>query len=142
MSKALPVVAAAALVIPATRKLSDGDWRRELGTSYRIGDQNVGEAFFVLVGVLELALAALILWPKTRIPAGLAMGGFFVGALVFNLGLRLDQELLPDDRSTLSTLIPLDVSHLLIGIAVAALWRTTGRPSHLLVAPRSGSGQA
>lgn len=132
-SRALPIVAAAALLFPAGRKLTDGSWRDELGTTYQLGDRSVGPGFFVLIGVLELAMAGLILWPKTRVPAGLAMAGFFVGALVFNLGLRIDQDLLPDDRPTLATLVPLDVSHLLIGLGVAALWRSTGQPTHLWV---------
>lgn len=138
-SKALPVVAAAALLYPASRKLADGAWREELGTTYKLGDQSFGEGFFIMVGVLEVAMAGLILWPKTRVPAGLAMAGFFVGALVFNLGLRVDQALLPDDRPTLSTLLPLDISHLLIGLAVAALWRSFGLPDHVWVAGRSDS---
>ncbi len=135
-SKALPLVAAAALLYPGIRKLADGAWREELNTTYRLGDQGFGEWFFVLVGVLEISMAALILWPKTRVPAGLAMASFFVGALVFNLGLRVDQDLLPEGRPTLGTLIPLDISHLLIGLAVALLWRNQGKPTDLLVAHR------
>lgn len=130
LSKTLPFVAAAALVYPASRKLADGDWRKELNTTYQLGDSSFGAGFFVLVGLLELTLACLILWPKTRVPAGLAMAGFFVGALVFNLGLRVDQELLPDDRPGLGTLIPLDISHLLIGLAVAALSWNRPESSH------------
>lgn len=122
ISKTLPFVAAAALLYPATRKLADSDWREELNTTYQLGDSSFGAGFFVLVGLIELALAGLILWRRTRVPAGLAMAGFFVGALVFNLGLRVDQKLLPDDRPGLGALIALDISHLLIGLAVAALW--------------------
>ncbi len=139
ISKTLPFVSAAALLYPATRKLADASWREELTTTYQLGDQNFGAWFFVMVGLLEVALAGLILWPKTRVPAGLAMAGFFVGALVFNLGLRVDQDLLPADRPTLSTLIPLDISHLLIGLAVAFLWRSAGKPNHLWVDRRSSS---
>ncbi len=62
------------------------------------------------------------------------MAGFFVGALVFNLGLRVDQDVLPPDRPTLSTLIPLDISHLLLGLAVALLWRSAGRRTDFWVA--------
>jgi hypothetical protein len=137
LSKALPVVAAAALLYPASRKLADADWREELTSTYQLGDQSFGGWFFVMVGLLELAMAGLILWPKTRIPAGLAMAGFFVGALVFNLFLRVDQDMLPADRPTLSTLIPLDTSHLLIGLAVAWLWRSAGNPTDLLVDRRA-----
>lgn len=133
VSNALPVVAAAALTYPALRKLSDSAWRSELNTTYEVAGQNLGAVFFLLVGLLEASMAVLILWPKTRVPAGLAMAGFFVGALVFNLGFRVDQSLLPEDRPGLSTLIPLDVSHLLIGLGVALLWRTAGQPSHLWV---------
>lgn len=133
LARALPLVAAAALLYPATRKLADEAWRRELATTYQLGERSFGEGFFVLVGALELAMAGLILWPKTRIPAGLAMAGFFVGALAFNLGLRVDQDLLPSDRPTLATLVPLDISHLLIGLTVALLWRSAGQPGHLWV---------
>ena len=133
ISKALPIVAAAALLYPGVRKLADAVWRDELTTTYQLGDQNFGGWFFVLVGLIEVVMAGLILWTKTRVPAGLAMAGFFVGALVFNLGLRVDQDLLPADQPTLSTLIPLDISHLLIGVAVAWLWRSEGRPTHLWV---------
>lgn len=122
LSRTLPFLAAVALLIPASRKLTGGDWRDELGMTYRFGDQDFGATFFVLVGLIEAALAVLILWPKTRIPAGLAMAGFFVGALVFNLGFRVEQSALPEGRSTLAQLIPLDISHLLLGLAVAALW--------------------
>ena len=139
MSKTLPFVAAAALLYPGTRKLVDAAWREELTTTYQLGGQNFGEWFFVMVGLIEVAMAGLIVWPKTRVPAGLAMAGFFVGALVFNLGLRVDQNLLPADRPTLSTLIPLDISHLLIGLAVALLWRSAGEPTHLWVDRRSSS---
>ncbi len=132
-SKTLPIVAAAALLFPATRKLAEADWRDELTTTYQLGDQNFGTWFFVAVGLIELALAAFILWPTTRVPAGLAMAGFFVGALVFNLFLRVDQDLLPADRPTLGTLIPLDISHLLIGLAVAWLWRSAGKPTDMWV---------
>lgn len=141
ISKALPLLAAAALLYPGTRKLADAAWRDELTTTYQLGDQNFGGWFFVLVGLLEVAMAGLILWPKTRVPAGLAMAGFFIGALVFNLGLRVDQDLLPADRSTLGTLIPLDISHLLIGLAVAFLWRSAGKPTDLWV-DRQTSSQA
>ncbi len=134
ISKTLPLLAAVALMYPGTRKLVDATWREELTTTYQLGDQSFGGWFFVLVGLLELAMAGLILWPKTRVPAGLAMAGFFVGALVFNLGFRVDQDLLPADRPTLSTLIPLDISHLLIGLAVAWLWRSAGKPSDFWVA--------
>ncbi len=134
ISKTLPFVAAAALLFPGFRKLADASWREELTTTYLLGDQSFGGWFFVLVGLLEIAMAALILWPKTRIPAGLAMAGFFVGALVFNLGFRVDQDLLPADRPTLGTLIPLDISHLLIGLAVAGLWRSAGKSTDLWVA--------
>lgn len=139
ISKTLPLVAAVALLYPGTRKLADATWRQELTTTYQLGDQNFGGWFFVMVGLLEVGMAGLILWPKTRIPAGLAMAGFFVGALVFNLGLRVDQDLLPADRPTLSTLIPLDISHLLMGLAVALLWRGAGEPTHLWVDRRSSS---
>lgn len=129
VSKAVPFVAAAALLFPGTRKLANADWREELNATYLSGNQSFGEGFYVFVGVLEIAMAVLILWPKTRVPAGLAMAGFFVGALVFNLSFRVDQSLLPDGRQGLSTLIPLDISHLLIGLAVAALWRRSGQPN-------------
>ncbi|MFK7918777.1 MAG: hypothetical protein AB8G14_11900 [Ilumatobacter sp.] len=135
-SKALPVVAGVALIIPASRKVFGADWRDELGASYQLGERDVGSAFFLLVGLLEFVLAAAILWPRTRVPAGLAMGGFFVGALFFNLVLRVDQDVLPDDRSTLGQLIPLDLIHLALGVAVAWLWRTSGKPEHLFVAER------
>ncbi len=135
VSKALPIVAAAALLFPASRKLTDAAWREELSTTYQLGGQGFGEWFFVLVGLLEAVMAGLVLWPKTRIPAGLAMAGFFVGALVFNLGLRVDQDLLPADRPGLGTLIPLDVSHLVLGLAIAWLWRSAGKPTDLLVDP-------
>lgn len=141
VSKALPFVAAAALLYPASRKLLDGAWREELTATYQLGDQGFGEWFFVLVGLLEAAMAGFILWPKTRIPAGLAMAGFFVGALVFNLGLRVDQDMLPPDRPTLSFLVALDVSHLLLGLAVAWLWRSVGQPTQLRV-DRGGSQRA
>ena len=139
ISKALPIVAGAALLYPGIRKLADAGWRNELTTTYQLGDQNFGGWFFVLVGLIELVMAGLILWPKTRVPAGLAMAGFFVGALVFNLGLRVDQDLLPTDQPTLSTLIPLDIAHLLIGLAVAWLWRSEGKPTHLWVDRQSSS---
>lgn len=129
ISKTLPFVAAAALVYPGIRKPATSGWREELNATYQSGNQTFGEGFFLLVGVLEIAMAGLILWPKTRGPAGLAMAGFFVGALVFNLGFRVEQELLPEGRPTLSTLVPLDISHLLIGLAVAALWRRSDHPS-------------
>lgn len=133
VSKALPFVAAAALLYPASRKLIDAAWREELSATYQLGGQGFGEWFFALVGLLEATMAGLILWPKTRVPAGLAMAGFFVGALVFNIGLRVDQDLLPADRPGLGTLVPLDVSHLLLGLAVAWLWRSGGQPTQLLV---------
>lgn len=133
IAKTLPFVAAALLLFPAGRKLADGAWREELNTTYLLSNQSFGEWFFALIGVIEATMAVLILWPKTRVPAALAMAGFFVGALVFNLGLRVDQEVLPEDRPTLSTLVPLDISHLLIGLAVALLWRKYGRPGDLLV---------
>ncbi len=139
LAKALPFVAAAALLFPASRKLFDGAWREELGMTYELGGQGFGAWFFVLVGLLEAAMAGLILWPRTRVPAGLAMAGFFVGALVFNLGFRVDQDLLPADRPTLSALIPLDVSHLLLGLAIAFLWRSAGQPPQLLVDRRVAS---
>ena len=129
LSRSLPFLAAAALMFPASRKLSDGAWRAELNVTYLLGDQSFGEWFFLALGILELAMAALILWPKTRFLGGLAMAGFFVGALAFNLGLRVDQSSLPEGRPTLSTLIPLDISHLLIGLAVAALWRNNRQES-------------
>ncbi len=138
LPRALPFLAAAALLFPAARKLGDSGWRDELNETYQLGSQSFGASFFLMVGLLELVMAGLILWPKTRVPAGIAMAGFFVGALVFNLGLRVDQDLLPEGRPGLSTLIPLDVSHLLIGIAVAALWRSAGQPTHLLVDRSSG----
>ncbi len=139
LSKTLPFVAAAALLFPGIRKLADAGWRDELTTTYQLGDLNFGGWFFVMVGLIELAMAGLILWPKTRVPAGLAMAGFFVGALVFNLGLRVDQDLLPADRPTLGTLIPLDTSHLLIGLAVAWLWRSAGKTTDLWVNRRPSS---
>ncbi len=139
VSKALPFVAAAALLYPGIRKLADASWREELTITYQLGDQSFGAWFFVLVGLIELAMAGLILWPKTRVPAGLAMAGFFVGALVFNLGLRVDQDVLPADRPTLGALIPLDIAHLLIGLAVAWLWRSAGRPTDLWVDGRPSS---
>lgn len=133
IAKTLPLVAAAALLYPASRKLIDDGWRGELSASYQLGGQGFGAWFFALVGLLEVAMAGLILWPRTRVPAGLTMAGFFVGALVFNLALRVDQDLLPADRPGLSTLVPLDISHLLLGLAVAWSWRSTGRPTDLLV---------
>lgn len=139
ISKILPFVAAAALLYPGIRKLVDDSWREELTTTYQLGEQNFGGWFFVMVGLIEIAMAGLILWPRTRVPAGLAMAGFFAGALMFNLILRVDQDVLPADRPTLSTLIPLDISHLLIGLAVALLWRSTGGATHLLVDRHSRS---
>ncbi len=133
VAKTLPVLAAAALLFPSSRKLFDSAWREELGSTYQLAGQDFGALFFVAVGLLEAAMAVLILWPKTRVPAGLAMAGFFVGALVFNLGLRVDHDVLPADSPTLSTLIPLDVSHILLGLAVAWLWRSVGQPTHLWV---------
>lgn len=127
VSKTIPFVAAAALLYPGTRKLTNTGWREELNATYLSGNQSFGEGFYLFVGVLEITMAGLILWPKTRVKAGLAMAGFFVGALVFNLGFRVDQSLLPEGRQGLSTLIPLDISHLLIGLAVAALWRRSGQ---------------
>lgn len=127
LTKALPVLAAAALLIPAGRKLLDGSWRDQLGASYQLGDRDIGGNFFILVGLLELVLAVAILWPKTRVPAAFAMVGFFVGVLFFNLVLRLDQELLPSDQLNLSTLIPFDMVHLLLGLAVALLSQRSQR---------------
>ena len=139
ISKTLPFLAAAALVYPGARKLVDGTWREQLTTTYQLGDQNFGGWFFVMVGLIELVMAGLILWPKTRVPAGLTMAGFFVGALVFNLGLRVEQDLLPADRPTLGALIPLDISHLVIGLAVAWLWRSAGKPTDLWVDRQTSS---
>ncbi len=126
-SKTLPFVAAAALLYPGARKVLDGSWRDELGTTYQLGDRDFGGTFFLLVGLLELIMAAAIVWPRTRVPAGFVMAGFFVGALISNLGFRVDQALLPSDRPGLSTLIPLDLSHLFLGLAIALLWQAHNR---------------
>ncbi|MFK8023274.1 MAG: hypothetical protein AB8G26_04850 [Ilumatobacter sp.] len=122
-AKALPIVATIALLIPAGRKLLNASWRETLGASYRFADRDVGANFFLLVGLLELAIAAAILWPRIRVAGGFVMAGFFVGALFFNLVLRLDQDQLSADQASLSTLIPLDTSHFILGLAVALLWR-------------------
>lgn len=140
LSKTLPFVAAVALLYPGIRKVFNGSWREELGATYQLGGRDFGPEFFLVIGLVELTMIVFILWPKTRVPAGLAMAGFFVGALIFNLGLRIDSDLIPDDQATLSTLIPLDISHLLLGLAIAALWQQmVSQTARHMYPPRSNS---
>lgn len=115
----LAVLAAAALLYPGGRKLLFKSWREDLDATYRLGGRRFSAGFFLLVGLLEVATAIAILVPQTRVPAAFAMVGFFVGALFFNLALRADPRSVPAGQPDAKQLIPLDIAHGLLGLAVA-----------------------
>ncbi len=129
-ARGISLAGAIVLIASGLQKMFNSGFRSDMNQVYELGDSSFGTWFFLVVGVIEFVIGVLIVWPRTRIPAALAMVLFFVGALIFNIGFAVDP--VPENLNDPSTLIPADVILGLLGLGIAALWRRHGEATDLL----------
>ena len=62
-------------------KVFNTDFRGDMADNYELFGAELPAWFFVLVGLAELAIAALIIYPSTRVIGAAALTTFMVGAV-------------------------------------------------------------
>lgn len=117
----LAVLGAVIMLASGVMKLIDADARDEMNSLYEAGGSEFGIWFFVLVGIFEVAIAALLLIPRTRVLGGFDLFVVMVGAFIFNL--FLVNDVLPDDVTNPRTFVPVNVVIALLGVAIMYLTR-------------------
>ena len=112
----LAAFGAASMTIAGLMKVFNTDFRGDMAGNYELFGTELPAGFFVLVGLAELAMAALIIYRPTRIVGATALTTFMVGALILNLGFAKD--VLAEGVRDQSKAWPANIALGLLGLAI------------------------
>jgi len=117
----LAFLGAAAMTFAGLMKVFNTEFRGDMAENYELFGSQPPGWFFVLVGLAELAIAALIIYRPTRLLGAAALTTFMVGALMLNLGFAKDvlAEGVSDQSNAWPANLVLAILGLLIGFVAS-----------------------
>lgn len=100
---------------------------------FEVNGEEFGGWFFLIVGLIEIAIGATIVYQRTRIPGAIAYANVMVGAIIFNTVFAKDE--IPEGLNDPGDAIVPNIVLLLFSLGIAALWRNQGDEGDIGINP-------